>query len=338
MKALVWHGKNLVRPGEVDRPECREGEAIIAVKNAGICGSDLTIYEGKHTRAKAPLIMGHEFSGVIVERKGDDRPDLKVGDRVTVEPTFYCGVCELCRSGNYHICAKKGLYGIDVDGAFAEFVRVSLKSIYKLPQGASFEEGAMVEPLAVAVRSIGLSRLMIGEFVAVLGAGPIGLLTAQVARAAGAAKVVVVEPVEFRRKMAEGLGFPAVNAEGATLENILKTTGGHEIDIVFDAAGAAPAALLETQLVRRAGRIVLVALYKNPVPYDLRIIAFTELQVIGVCVYTSKDFSKAVSLLEGGKIQLAPLVTHRYPVEEGVEAFQTLTKGGNAQKVLLSVS
>lgn len=338
MKALVYHGRGDLRINDVTEPVCKQGHAIIEVKHAGICGSDLTVYAGKHPRVKPPVILGHEFSGIIVERKGDDRPDLKEGDRVTAEPTFSCGVCDLCRSGSYHVCRKKGLYGIDADGAFCRFIQVPLKTIYTLPGDVSFEEGAMVEPLAVAVRAVGISRLMVGESVLVLGAGPIGLLTAQVARAAGAVNVILVEPLEFRMKMAESTQFPVLHAEKATRQNVLKASGEREIDVVFDAAGSPPAALLGTQLVRRTGRIVIVSIYTHPVPYDLATVTYGELEILGACIYTFKDFSGAISLLEGRRVELLPLITHRFPLEEGIEAFEALIKGENTGKVLLSIS
>ena len=338
MKALVYHGKGDLRIDDVDKPVCEDEHAIIAVKNAGICGSDLTIYAGKHPRVKPRVILGHEFSGIIVERKGSHRPDLREGDRITVEPTFSCGMCELCRSGSYHICRKKGLYGIDADGAFGEFIQVPLKMIFKLPGDVSFEEGAMVEPLAVAVRALRISRLMVGESVAVLGAGPIGLLTAQVAHAAGAAKVTIVEPLEIRTRIAKKLGFTVLHPEKTTLEDVLRTTKGREIDVVFDAAGFPPTALLGTQLVKRTGRIVIVSIYKSPVPYDLAAVTYGEVQILGACIYTFQDFSKAISLLEERKIELLSLITHRFPLEKGREAFETLIRGKNAQKVLLRIS
>jgi (R,R)-butanediol dehydrogenase / meso-butanediol dehydrogenase / diacetyl reductase len=338
MKALVYHGKKDLRLDEVNEPVCEEGQAIIKVSFCGICGSDLTIYEGKHVRAKPPLILGHEFSGVIAERKGSRLPDLKAGDRVIVEPTFSCEECDLCRSGSPHICLKKGLWGVDADGGFARFVKVSLKRIYKLPEAVSLEEGALVEPLAVALRGVAISRLAVGETAVVLGGGPIGLLTAQVARAAGAVNVIVVEPVSFRKEMAEKMGFPVLDPDAATREGVLRITGGKEIDVVFDAAGAAPAALLGTQLVRRTGRIVIIAVYKELVPYDLITLGYGEIQVFGSCIYTSSDFSRAIALVEKRRVDLAPLITHKFPLEQGLEAFKILLGREKTQKVLIEIS
>jgi len=338
MKALVYHGKGDLRLTDLKKPRCDNGHAIIEVKNAGICGTDLTIYNGKHARAKPPVILGHEFSGIVAEREGKNRLELKEGDRVTAEPTFSCGECELCRSGYYHICYQKGLYGIDADGAFARFVRVPLKSLFRLPEGASFEEGAMVEPLAVAVRAVGISSLKVGESAVILGGGPIGLLTAQVARAAGAANVVIVEPIEFRMRIAQKLKFTVLDPERATPDNLLKATKGREIDVVFDAAGSPPAALLGTQLVKRKGRIVFVSIYENAVPYDLGAVTYGEIHMMGSCIYTFQDFSKALSLLEKARIQLLPLISHRFRLEDGPEAFKALIKGENTQKVLFTIS
>ncbi len=336
MKALVYHGKKDLRLEEVEEPRCEDGHAIVQVSCCGICGSDLTIYQGKHVRAKPPLILGHEFSGTVVEKKGGERPDLDVGDRVAVEPTFSCGTCDLCRSGSSHICFKKGLYGVDAPGGFAKLAKVSLRGLHRLDDGVSFEEGAMVEPLAVAVRGVAVSKLSVGETAVVLGGGPIGLLIGQVARAAGA-EVVLIEPLPFRRRMAEAMGFSVLDAEGVNLERVLERTRGKEIDVVFDAAGVPKAALLGTGLVRRTGRIVIVAVYKELVPYDLITLGYGESQVLGSCIYTFKDFAKAYSLVAKRKVDLQPLVTHRFPLSQALEGFKILLEGGNAQKVLIQI-
>jgi 2-desacetyl-2-hydroxyethyl bacteriochlorophyllide A dehydrogenase len=338
MEGLVWHGPHDIRLEDVPEPVCSEGEAIVEVRYVGICGSDLTIYQGKHTRAKPPTILGHEFAGVVVERRGEDYPEIQVGDRVAVNPTYACGQCELCRSGHGHICHQKGLYGVDTDGGFARYVKVALQSPHQLPADASFEEGALLEPLAVAVRAVHLGRLAFGESALVLGGGPIGLLSAEVARVAGARQVLLVEPQAFRKKLAESMGFSVLTPEEATREHVLELTGGRGIDVVVDAAGVPPAACLSTQLVKRRGRIVVVAVYKEPVPVDLITLGYGEMQILGSCVYTPQDFGKSVGLLEEKRVELTPLVTHRLPLAEGIGAIERLTKGMSAQKVLLAVS
>ena len=338
MKGLVWHGKHDLRLDDVQEPRCGDGEALLEVKYAGICGSDLTIYQGKHKRAKPPTILGHEFSGVVVERRGEGYPELRVGDRVAVNPVYACGQCELCLAGNGHICEKKGLYGVDSDGGFVRYVRVALRASHRLPEWASFEEGVLVEPLAVAVRAVRIGRLSFGESTVVIGGGPIGLLTAMVARVAGARNVFLVEPQAFRKNMAASLGFAVLAPEEATRERVLDLTAGHGIDVVFDAAGAPPAARMTMELVKRTGRIVVVAVYKDPVPVDLITLGYGEIQILGSCVYTPADFAKSVGLVTEKQVDLMPLVSHRMPLAEGVGAIEQLTKGMDAQKVLLSVS
>jgi len=338
MKALVWHGPHDIRLEDVREPACGEGQAIVEVRYGGICGSDLTIYLGKHTRAKPPTILGHEFAGVVVERRGAGYPEIQVGARVAVNPTYACGQCELCRSGHGHICHQKGLYGVDTDGGFARYVKVALQSPHQLSAEASFEEGALLEPLAVAVRAVQLGRLAFGESALVLGGGPIGLLSAQVARVAGARQVLLVEPQAFRKSLAESMGFPVLTPEEATREHVLGLTGGRGIDVVVDAAGVPPAARLCTQLVKRRGRIVIVAVYKEPVPVDLITLGYGEMEILGSCIYTAEDFGKSVGLLEEKRVALTPLVTHRLPLAEGIGAIDRLTKGMSAQKVLLGVS
>ncbi len=338
MKGLVWHGKHDLRLEEVREPQCGEGEVILEVKYAGICGSDLTIYQGKHQRAKPPTILGHEFSGVVLERRGEGFPEVRAGDRVAVNPCYACGQCELCLAGKGHICERKGLYGVDSDGGFARYAKVALTALHRLPEWASFEEGALIEPLAVAVRATKIGRFSFGESAAVIGGGPIGLLCGLVARAAGARTVFLIEPQPFRKKLAESLGFPVLAPEEATRERLTDLTGGRGIDVVFDAAGVPAAARMSMALVKRTGRIVVVAVYKEPVPVDLITLGYGEVEILGSCVYTPADFAKSVGLLAEKQVDLLPLVSHRVALAEGAGAIEQLTKGMDAQKVLLSVS
>jgi len=337
MRGIVWHGKHDLRLEEIQEPECRDGEAILEVKYAGICGSDLTIYHGKHTRAKPPTVLGHEFSGVVVERKGEGYPAVRVGDRVAVNPAYSCGQCELCLAGNGHICYSKGLYGVDSDGGFTRYVRVALRAPVRIPDEVSFEEGVMVEPLAVAVRAVRISRLAFGETAVVIGGGPIGLLTALVARVAGVRRLFMLEPQPFRRQLAESLGIQILDPEQATRERIAELAGSRGVDVVIDAAGVPPAARTGMELVKRTGRIVVVAVYKEPVPVDLITMGYGEIELLGSCIYTPEDFARAAALVAERQLDVKPVISHRLPLAEGIGAFEALTKGMNAQKVLLAV-
>jgi 2-desacetyl-2-hydroxyethyl bacteriochlorophyllide A dehydrogenase len=214
---------------------------------------------------------------------------------------------------------------------------VALAAPHRIPDEVSFEEGVLAEPLAVGVRAVRIGRLSFGESAVVIGAGPIGLLTAMVARVAGARNVFLVEPQSFRKKMAASLGFPVLAPEEATRERLMDLTAGRGIDVVFDAAGVAPAARTSMALVKRTGRIVVIAVHKEPVPVDLIALGYGEIEILGSCVYTPADFAKSVGLVTEKRVGLAPLVSHRMPLEDGIGAIERLTKGMDAQKILLSV-
>jgi (R,R)-butanediol dehydrogenase/meso-butanediol dehydrogenase/diacetyl reductase len=158
-KGIVFYGINKTKIVSKRIPQCKKGHAIIKVKCAGICGTDLIILNGQHARANPGCILGHEFSGVIHKTEGSERKDYKPGNRVVINPVYSCGECDLCKSGNYHICENKGLYGIDQNGGFTQYSRVPLTNLYKIPDSISFEEAALTEPLAVAIRAVSLSKI-----------------------------------------------------------------------------------------------------------------------------------------------------------------------------------
>ena len=188
MKAVVWENKDVINLREVPVPVPEKGDALIKVIMTGICGSDLTIISGKHPRAKTPTVIGHEFIG-IVEKINGTANGFEVGDRVAVEPLLSCGHCKHCLNGNAHVCGTLRLLGIEAPGAFAAYATAPLKKIFKLPANISDISAVLLEPLSVAVHTLNYSRLQKGEDVSIIGAGPIGLLCAEVARAKGAGKI-----------------------------------------------------------------------------------------------------------------------------------------------------
>ncbi|RYD04762.1 hypothetical protein N752_12620 [Desulforamulus aquiferis] len=287
MKAAVYLGKEEIGLKEVERPSLNPDEVLIRIHSAGICGSDLGIYSGKHPRAKAPLIMGHEFTGEVVESLA---ADIEVGDRVTVNPLISCGVCQPCQTGNAHVCRKLGLVGIDIDGGFAEYVKVDSSKILKLPKDLPLDIACLVEPLAVCVHAVRKSTFKVGDNVVVLGGGPIGLLTAIAARYAGASQVLLTEVNEGRCELAKSFGFTVIEAAQNPETEVLKLTGDVGADVVFEAAGVPATAALTTKLVKISGQIVIVGVFKEPPKIDLQAVNFRELSIIGVRVYTPKDY------------------------------------------------
>ncbi|MDR3564281.1 MAG: alcohol dehydrogenase catalytic domain-containing protein [Negativicutes bacterium] len=331
MKAIRYLGKEKIGFVDVPPPELKAGEALIEVKYAGICGSDLFIYSGTHPRAKAPLVIGHEFCGVVIEIADDDPSGFKVGDRVTANPHLACGECDACLAGHRNVCRQLKIIGIDLDGAFAEYVAIDTSYLIRLPEGIAFDKAALSEPLAVAVHAVRGSDMKLGDRVLVLGGGSIGLLTAFAAKANGASVVVVVEPNEFRRKLAAGFGFQMMSdpqdfAQGSGVE-----TG---FDVVFEAAGVPATIEAAIKYCRIKGQVVIIGLYKYASPVDLRQIAFAELKLAGTRANTNTDFVVAADLLNKYP-EISDIVTHRLPFEEAQTGFDLLRQGGDVVKVLL---
>ena len=333
MRAAVWTATDDVRVQEVALPEVPEGWALVRIAYNGICGTDLSILHGKHPRAQAPLVMGHEMSG-WVERAGATGPSE--GALVTVEPLISCGECKACRDGHAHVCRRLGLYGIDAPGGMAQYVALPPEVLHEVPAGVDPRTATLAEPLAVAVHALNLSGMERGDTVAVFGAGPIGVLTAMVARQEGAGQVVITEPSPWRREVAAGLGFTVV-PEGSTMtETLAPLTGGEGADTTFDSA-AHPSVAAELAAVTRVlGRIVVVGVYKQPTPLDLQAICFKEQSLVGVRVYTSADMTRAIELIASGALGLERFPTKAFDLADVSAAFEAATSGQDCLKVLVT--
>lgn len=328
MQAVIWEGPDQVEEREVPVPVPGDGETLIKVAFDGICGTDLAILHGKHPRAQAPLIPGHEISGWAAS--GPDK-----GRMVVVEPLIECGTCGPCRHSYGYVCDHLGLYGIDAPGGMAEYVVVPTDTVHVIPEGVAIEQAAIVEPLAVAVHAVRLSEIRPGDVAAVFGAGPIGTLTALVARARGAAHIGLVEPNQWRADAARGLGFGVFDGIDALSEDLRAHHDGELADLVFDAAGHPAVSPVLTEAVRVRGRIVIVAVYKAPSAIDLRDVCFKELDIRGVRVYSREDFAEAINLIASGKLDLAGFTTKAFGFAEASEAFTAATAGDGQFKVLL---
>jgi (R,R)-butanediol dehydrogenase/meso-butanediol dehydrogenase/diacetyl reductase len=334
MKALVYHGKDSIALQEMEAPKIQEGEALVKVHYAGICGSDLNIWHGALARIVPPVILGHEFCGEIVEIKGQPKGDL----RVAVEPLINCGVCLPCRMGLYHVCRHLKLIGVDVHGGFAPYVKAPFHRIYKLAPGASMELAALTEPTAVATHMVRRSGTQVGDFVVVLGGGPIGLLVAQVARAVGAVQVWISEINPFRLNMAQELGFGVINPQREDLvQAVLDRTDGEGADVVFEEIGLPEAAAQMIALTRVRGRILMGGIYKKPAPVDLQNVAIKEIEIVGSRVYDFRDFKAAIDLLNDGRVNGIPLITKKISLDQIIdEGFNLIQGGGQVMKILVS--
>lgn len=338
MRAAVWLGKEKLVVKEVQKPSAGPGEALIRVRWAGICGTDLAIYAGKFPRARPPLIPGHEFSGEIVQVPGENPSRLKEGDAVVVEPLLPCKTCYACRMGMYNVCENFAIMGVDAPGCFAEFAKAKATNVYLLPSYLSLELAALAEPTAVALRTVQRSGMRVGDSVVVLGGGPIGLLIAELARMGGALPIIISEISPYRANLARKLGFEVVVPSKDELEKRVRDlTRGRGADVVFDAVGVPAAASQFTSISRIGGRIAVVGIHKEPTPVDLRELCFHELTITGSRVYRYPDFEKVVDLILKDSDRLSSIITEKMELDRIERGFK-MSNEGKTMKVLIHPS
>lgn len=337
MKALRVYGKRDFRLEDVAEPSPRSGEVKVRVEYCGICGSELHDYvdgpsllpvDKPHpqTGKLAPVIAGHEFSARVVEL-GAGVTGITVGDRVVVRPTMPCYRCRYCREGRYIQCAVLASIGGAADGAYAEYVVAREDCIYRLPDGVSYEAGAYAEPLACAVRAVRRSRMEPGAVVAVIGAGPIGLLTMQVAAACGARAVHVFETMPPRRELALRLGATTVTDPQAQEpgRHLAALTEGRRADVVFECAGTGPGLQLADTLCGRGGTILEMGVQRAPISFDFFALFIREKTIITSQGYSNDEFETAIAFISSGKVRVEPMTSARIALEDVLdEGFEAL--------------
>ncbi|MFB9239460.1 zinc-binding dehydrogenase [Plantactinospora siamensis] len=304
------------------------------VAYTGICGTDLHVLHGDmDARVRRPAVIGHEMSGRIAELGAAVR-GRRVGDPVTVMPLDWCGRCPACRAGHTHICHRLTFVGIDSTGSMQRSWTVPARILVPLPADLPLAHAALIEPTAVAVHDVRRSRLAAGEHAVVIGAGPVGLLIATVARATGAA-VTVLELDPRRRAVAADLGLSTLDPGAVDVARYVhRHTGGAGADVVFEVSGSAAGVRLATDLAAVRGRLVVVAIHPTPREVDLHRVFWRELELIGVRVYERDDYAEAVRLVHDGRIPATRLITRVVPLDEAARAFAAL-EGGGEVKVLI---
>lgn len=331
MRAAVLKEADTIDVTSIPVPELPDGWALVKTEYTGLCGTDFSILHGTHPRARFPLVMGHEIAGVVsVSTPGAPA----VGTRVVIEPLISCGSCAACRRGDTHVCRELGLYGIDVPGSLAEYIAVPADTLIEVDASVPALQAVLAEPLAVAVHAVERSGLSRGDRVAVFGAGPIGILTALVARHHGAEVVLVSEPSAERREIARSLGFPVT--EENPVATIRERTSNEGADYVFDTAGHPAVASVMPRATRVHGTIVVVGVYKTPPTLDLQAVSFSELTVIGVRVYTRADMERAVELITQGALGLDRLPIEVFPLSRTADGLTKAMEAGPVLKVLIS--
>ncbi len=341
MKAAVLVETGKIEIREIDGQTVGPDDILIKTAYAGVCGSDLHAFGGKHPFRKPPVILGHELAGTVVEC-GAGVGGYRHGDRVTVMPLVACGTCRLCRMGRENVCLNKQVPGAGAWlGSFAEYALAKASITYKLGEATPCELGVLAEPLAVGVHAVQRqARLEPGSRVLVLGGGTIGILTALAARAAGAGDIVATDLFEFNLALLRSLcGAAIIHAAEAGWEERLARAYPDKFDATFLCSGAPATVGQAVRQTRRGGRIIVTGLFLEPVPVDLTAVTLGELEVIGSQIYDHRDFRAAVDWIDAGRFDFRRLLTHVFPLEQAQHALTILAnRTEDAVKILLRVS
>ena len=311
------------------------GEVELAPAYVGICGTDLHIFHGDmDARVKAPAVIGHEMSGRVV-RLGPGVEGFAPGDPVTVMPLRWDGTCPACRRGNSHVCQNLDFIGIDSPGAMQQRWTVPAATLVRLPESLPLDRAALVEPTAVAVHDVGRAGVREGERVVVVGGGPVGVLIALVAQAAGGA-VRVVEPSPHRRRVAGELGLSTWDPAAVDVSELVEDwTDGAGAEVAFEVSGAEAGVRTAVDSLAVRGRLCLVAIHPRPREVNLHRFFWRELTLIGARLYDRADFETAVRLIAEDTIPAEQLISKVVPLAEAPSAFEALEGGGDVMKVLL---
>ncbi|MFE3037906.1 zinc-binding dehydrogenase [Streptomyces canus] len=311
------------------------GEVELAPAYVGICGTDLHIFHGDmDARVAAPAVLGHEMAGRVV-RVGPDLEDWAPGDAVTVMPLRWDDTCPACHAGHQHICQHLDFIGIDSPGAMQQRWTVPASTLIRLPDSLPLDRAALVEPTAVAVHDVGRAQVRAGEKAVVVGGGPVGVLIALVARAAGA-EVRVVELSPHRRRLAEKLGLTTWDPAADDVPELVRQwTGDAGADVAFEVSGAQGGVDSAVDVLGVRGRLCLVAIHPRPREVNLHRFFWRELTLVGARLYDRTDFEKAVTLVADGTIPAEQLISKVVPLTQAPAAFEALEGGGDVMKILV---
>ncbi len=329
MKALVLKEYKRFSFEEVPNPELGPQEVLVAVKACGICGSDVHGMDGSTGRRRPPIIMGHEASGVIAGT-GKSVSGWAPGDRVTFDSTIYCGECDYCREGMINLCNRRRVLGVSCEeyrqhGAFAEFVVVPPRILYRLPEGLPFEHAAMVEPFAIALHAVRRSPPALNDTVVVVGAGMIGLALVQALSHTGCGRLIVLDVADDRLAMAAKLGATHTinSAKDNGLTAIHELMRGRGADVAFEAVGVTPTVDLALRCVRKGGAVTLVGNVSPKIEFPLQTAVTRELTIYGSCA-SRGEYPACVDMLARGALKAAPLISATAPLAEGAGWFDRL--------------
>jgi len=346
MKAVV---KTKREPGvellDVDVPEVTDTDILVKIHAGSLCGSDVHIYEWtpNYEWMPLPVIIGHEFAGEVVE-VGSKVQNVKVGERITALPSMPCSRCSFCQVGKSDLCTDRLGLGLRADGAFAEYLRLTAAAtILKLPDDTSYEVASLCEPLSVVLRAVDLSNIKLGQTAAVLGPGPIGLLTLQALKASGAGHVMVAGTGADaeRLQIAYELGADdTINVEqGDPVSKAREISGGGfraGLDYVFEASGNPVSVSQAVDMVKPGGKVILIGIHPAPAEFATTQLVRSSKSIIGAYGYDRDIWVRALHLLSTGKVKADPMITHRFPLEDAIKGFELAVKREAAKVIFLS--
>lgn len=329
MKALVLKAYNELVYEEVAKPELSADEVLVEVKACGICGSDVHGMDGSTGRRLPPIVMGHEAAGVIAE-VGANVKDWKKGERVTFDSTVSCGDCHFCRKGLINLCDNRKVLGVSCeeyrcDGAFAEYVAVPARILYRLGKAISFEQATFTEPLSVAVHAVNRTPISKGDTAVVVGTGMVGLLVVQALRVAGASEIIAVDIDKSRLELAQQLGASVgLKADECSIkEEVLKRTGGLGADVSLEVVGFAETVKTAEAVLRKGGSLTLIGNFSAVVEWPLQSVVTREISVFGS--YISRgEYPVCLEMIESGKVNVDALISTTAPLSEGAAWFKRL--------------
>lgn len=345
MRAAIYHGNHEVSIEDVAEPDVRPGHVKVKVSRNGICGTDLhEYYDGPifippsdpHplTGKAMPLILGHEFSGVVTE-VGSGAEGVQEGDRVTIEPIYKCGTCRPCTTGHYNLCTSIGFHGLMADGGMAEYTVVPVDQVHLLPDSVPTEHGALVEPLSVAYHAAKLAELGDQSSALVFGAGPIGIGLWFALKGLGLTEVDVVEPSPVRRKAIEALGARTLDPTAVDVaELVADRTSGDGVDAAFDAAGVPASVNTAIACVGERRPLISVAIYDKPISTELIGLVLRERRIQGTICYTAEDYKAVIDLMDRGHYDFTNWVD-TIPLSNVLEEGFEKLRAGQAMKLLV---
>lgn len=320
-------------------PQPQHGQVLIEVKRVGICGSDIHVYHGMHPFTSYPITQGHELSGQIVAL-GADVSDFTVGQRVTIEPQVFCGKCYPCRHGKYNLCDELKVMGFQTTGACSTYFAVDAAKVDLLPDDVSYDEGAMIEPLAVTVHAAKQFADIQGANVAILGAGPIGILLAQSVKVLGAHQVLITDVSDYRLSVAKSVGadFTVNTATSNFGDALIAAFGADKADVIYDCAGNDVTMGQAIRYARKGSTIILVAVFAKMASVDLAVLNDHELDLNTTMMYRHEDYVDAISFVHKGLVQLKPLMSRHFPFRAFHDAYVYIDENREkTMKVLIDV-